>query len=41
MKAATRVYAGGDNLWKWFGDEYMQSQLKSTYKDLKNFKNMV
>ncbi len=38
MKAATRVYAGGDNLWKWFGDEYMQSQLKSTYKDLRTLK---
>ena len=34
MKGATRVYAGGDNLWKWFGDEYMQSQLKRTYKSL-------
>jgi len=34
MKTATRVYAGGDNLWKWFGDEYVQSQLKSTYKNL-------
>ena len=38
MKAATRVYAGGDNMWKWFGDEYMQSQLKSTYKDLNSLK---
>ena len=34
MKTATRVYAGGDNVWKWFGDEYVQSQLKSTYKNL-------
>ena len=34
MKTATRIYAGGDNLWKWFGDEYVQSQLKSTYKNL-------
>ena len=33
MKGATRVYAGGDNLWKWFGDEYVQSQMKNTYKD--------
>jgi len=38
MKTATRVYAGGDNLWKWFGDEYVQSQLKSTYKDLNALK---
>ena len=34
MKTATRVYAGGDNVWKWFGDEYVQSQLRSTYKNL-------
>ena len=38
MKTATRVYAGGDNLWKWFGDEYVQSQLKSTYKNLNALK---
>ena len=38
MKTATRVYAGGDNLWKWFGDEYMQSQLKGTYKNLNALK---
>jgi hypothetical protein len=38
MKGATRVYAGGDNLWKWFGDEYVQSQLKNTYKDLNAIK---
>ena len=38
MKAATRVYAGGDNMWKWFGDEYMQSQMKNTYKDLNSLK---
>ena len=38
MKGATRVYAGGDNLWKWFGDEYVQSQMKNTYKDLNAIK---
>ena len=38
MKTATRVYAGGDNVWKWFGDEYVQSQLRSTYKDLNALK---
>ena len=38
MKTATRVYAGGDNLWKWFGDEYMQSQLRGTYKNLNALK---
>ena len=34
MKTATRIYAGGDNVWKWFGDEYVQSQLRHTYKNL-------
>ena len=38
MKGATRIYAGGDNVWKWFGDEYVQSQLKNTYKDLNALK---
>jgi len=38
MKGATRIYAGGDNVWKWFGDEYVQSQLKNTYKDLNSIK---
>ena len=38
MKGATRVYAGGDNVWKWFGDEYVQSQMKNTYKDLNSIK---
>jgi hypothetical protein len=38
MQTATRVYAGGDNVWKWFGDEYVQSQLKNTYKDLNAIK---
>jgi hypothetical protein len=26
MKTATRIYAGGDNLWKWYGHEYVKSQ---------------
>jgi len=34
MKTATRIYAGGDNVWKWFGDEYVQSQLRGVYKTL-------
>ena len=38
MKGATRVYAVGDNLWKWFGDEYVQSQMRNTYKDLNAIK---
>ena len=32
MKDVTRVYAGGDNLWKWYGHEYVKSQLKSVFK---------
>ena len=30
-KGAARVYAGGDNLWKWYGHEYVKSQLRSTF----------
>ena len=38
MKTSTRIYAGGDNLWKWFGDEYVQSQMRSTYRTLPQLK---
>jgi len=31
MKTATRIYAGGDNLWKWYGHEYVKSQMKGMY----------
>ena len=34
MKGATRLYAGGDNVWKWYGHEYVKSQLKGTYKNV-------
>ena len=34
LKTATRVYAGGDNLWKWYGHEYVKSQMKSMYKNV-------
>ena len=34
MKDITRVYAGGDNLWKWYGHEYMKSQLKGLFKNV-------
>jgi hypothetical protein len=34
MRGATRIYAGGDNLWKWYGHEYVKSQLKSIYKNV-------
>jgi len=33
-KQATRVYAGGDNVWKWYGHEYYMSQLKGAFKDI-------
>ena len=31
MKTATRIYAGGDNLWKWYGHEYVKSQMRGMY----------
>jgi hypothetical protein len=34
MKTATRVYAGGDNIWKWYGHEYVKSQLRHIYKNV-------
>ena len=34
LKTATRVYAGGDNLWKWYGHEYVKSQMRSMYKNV-------
>jgi len=34
IKTATRVYAGGDNLWKWYGHEYVKSQMRSMYKNV-------
>ena len=30
-KGAARVYAGGDNMWKWYGHEYVKSQLRGLY----------
>jgi len=33
LKVPTRIYAGGDNLWKWYGHEYMKSQLKNVFKN--------
>jgi len=33
MKGAVRLYAGGDNIWKWYGHEYVRSQLKGIYKN--------
>jgi hypothetical protein len=31
IRKATQVYAGGDNVWKWYGHEYVKSQMKSMY----------
>ena len=33
-KTATRVYAGGDNLWKWYGHSYVTAQLKPLFNNL-------
>ena len=33
-ETATRIYAGGDNLWKWYGHEYIMSQYKQIFKNL-------
>ena len=33
-KTATRVYQGGDNVWKWYGHEFYMSQLKNAFKNL-------
>jgi|GEM_PF-2467075 len=32
-KQATRIYAGGDNVWKWYGHEFYMSQLKGVFKN--------
>lgn len=39
MKTATKIYAGGDNLWKWQGHEYVMSQLKTFIKTDQDIKN--
>jgi len=31
IRKATQVYAGGDNLWKWYGHEYVKSQMRGMY----------
>jgi len=37
-KQATRVYAGGDNVWKWYGHEYYMSQLKGAFRNVDDIK---
>ena len=32
-KTATRVYAGGDNLWKWYGHTYVTAQLRPLFNN--------
>lgn len=39
MKTATKIYAGGDNLWKWQGHEYTMSQLKTFINNADDAKN--
>jgi hypothetical protein len=41
MKTATRLYSGGDNVWKWYGHEYLMSQLKGAFKNVDEVKRVV
>ena len=41
MKTATRLYSGGDNVWKWYGHEYLKSQLKGAFKSIDEVKKTV
>ena len=34
IRKATQVYAGGDNLWKWYGHEYVKSQMRGMYSNV-------
>ncbi len=35
VKNASRVYAGGDNMWKWYGRHWVKSQLGSIFPERK------
>jgi len=35
VKNASRVYAGGDNMWKWYGRQWAKSQLSAVFPDRK------
>ena len=35
VKNASRVYAGGDNMWKWYGRHWVKSQLGTIFPDRK------
>jgi len=41
FKTATRVYAGGDNVWKWYGHEFYMSQLKGAFKNFNEVKRYM
>ena len=41
MKTATRLYSGGDNVWKWYAHEYLMSQLKGAFKNVDEVKRAV
>jgi hypothetical protein len=36
VKNASRVYAGGDNMWKWYGRQWSKSQLAEIFPDRKS-----
>jgi len=38
VNLATKIYAGGDNVWKWYGHEYVKSQLSGIFKNLDDVK---
>ena len=44
-ETVAKMYAGGDNVWKWYGHEYVKSQLKGNIKNIAEvqsyFKNIV
>ena len=33
-QTATKIYAGGDNVWKFFGDEFVQAQYRTLFKNM-------
>jgi hypothetical protein len=41
MKTATRLYSGGDNVWKWYAHEYLKSQLKGAFKNMNEVRKAV
>ena len=41
MKTATRLYSGGDNVWKWYSHEYLMSALKGSFKSIDEVKKAV